>query len=429
MLSRELPSEVHFRVLKHLNYSDLKQYGLVSRQWRRMAQHALFEEVSLYSEEKLDSLLDMLTGSPFVGSSVSIITLSMPISKNRASQYSRLIRLTPNVKTLRAKANDERLFQTVLLEMQKGHWKQLHRVLEEDMSNNVKISLCRDYYRLISTIQDKIVFVMLNIPSDPNSLNQPSCFQFPSYITKQTRFNAAEALICSSRGKAEIKVLEDALALCPNAVCLVLSHTSLDWYEDRTTNIEPNTTVKGFSVTLGEYTEGSLNYICQKFPEVEDLISQLSLQILHTGPINAMFRWSLRKDKSNDSLRLCRMNGQEKHDKSKSRLSTLHIEGDIEYLEDDLSETVKAYFGQLDEFDMNQGGRTCDRLLEYCPQLRRTRNGYCYESMHSPELPDGPCLQNEACFIATYVFQHTGEKLFQIYCTASPFNTSQRHHV
>ncbi|OBZ86098.1 hypothetical protein A0J61_05848 [Choanephora cucurbitarum] len=330
----------------------------------------------------------------------------MSISKNRASQYSRLIRLTPNVKTLRAKANDESLFQTVLLEMQKGHWKQLYRILEENLSNNWKVSLCHDYYTLISTIQDKLVFVMLNIPSDPNLLDQPSCFRLPSRITKQTRFNAAETVLCSSRGKTEIKVLEDALALCPNAVCVVLSHTSLDWYEDGTRNFEPNTTVKGLSVTLGEYTEGSLDYICHKFPDVEELVIGVSIDSESDFCISEdiavqLADFAYRTNKCYVSLEV--VEGHEqwlpafishewagelniflqehcfcfRHDKSKPRLSTLHIEGDIEYLED-LSESVEAYFRQLDELDINQGGRSCDRLLEYCPQLRRTRNGYCY---------------------------------------------------
>ncbi|KAI8365797.1 hypothetical protein EDC96DRAFT_508879 [Choanephora cucurbitarum] len=71
---------------------------------------------------------------------------------------------------------------------------------------------------------------------------------------------------------AAIESLDDVFALCPNATEIKLELHDLGCGYHTLTHFEPNTTVEILDIELYDPREANLKYLCQKFPNVKELV-------------------------------------------------------------------------------------------------------------------------------------------------------------
>ncbi|OBZ81834.1 hypothetical protein A0J61_10117 [Choanephora cucurbitarum] len=422
MLKEHLPFEIQWKILDYLETESKIQYSLVSKHWREAARYVLFRSICLESVEEEDAFIDLLIESPSLGESTKSLMLKSNSSMERDQQYSALIRLTPNLRFLQIDCDAGPFYQVALLEIQRGHWKYLHHI--KDISNTTSISSMGandiansslGYHALLSATKDRLSDVVLDLSSVSHSPTEIHCFQYPLYITRQTRFRSVKHLTFVSSHKTAIKSLDDALALFPNATDVILRHVELESHEDKLAEIEPNTVVEGLFITISALPKESLNYISCKFPNVKQLVlravenlesltdfmryaysvKRLNMQLWRQEGLMVLLdaivplQWQGKMEiKFNPKILGLQYN------RSEARHSKLYVRNHIGSF-DFARASLIAYLNQLDELDTYSIDPEHIQLLSHCTQLKTLR--ICHNNVSVSEIPVLPIT----CFISS----------------------------
>ncbi|KAI8330920.1 hypothetical protein BD560DRAFT_416100 [Blakeslea trispora] len=389
MTMNNLPHELQWRILSHLNATDQKQYSLVSRNCRDAALYRMLGNCCIKSDEDLDGLIGLLVKSSSMSSCVQKLKILQSNFHGHDKQYSTLIQLTPKLKEIEIGSSED-LFQMVLQEIHHGHWPHLNRIYSP---------LCKYYYAIASAIQDRLLNIVLDISSNTGTSSEPHCFQSALHITRETRFDAVENLEIHGRETATVQSLEDAIKLCPNAVYTKLCLLSLDQHEDRLVHIEPTTRIKELHIDSKDISEAYLDYVCRKFSKVDKLqfkVSSLDIEGMNqswrasTQLVDYLYsidNYSLsvgqdvedclplfhallsRQWPGEMSIYFCRSGFEVKNDKSKPKTSKLDIFGIREVL-DPTQAYTRTYLSQLDELGITSSNSEDIWILSHCSQLK-----------------------------------------------------------
>ncbi|OBZ87794.1 hypothetical protein A0J61_04158 [Choanephora cucurbitarum] len=316
----DLPFDVHLIILSYLDKLDKHQYGLVCKQWYEPAKHAIFRVTSVTVEKKLDAFVDALATSN-IGNYISELRLYMghrtkgwspSLMEKRKKQFAALIKHTPNLNLLevgtsnpdkdentsdrvaffsgwRDKKEPEApvekgvnpFYQVVLESIRNGHWKALHSIDDDLLSENCKEDsedsegiedyLTPYYNAIISAMQERISYVVLDVTTTPELPLMPQCFKSSVKISKDTQFPKVKHLGCYSSEKTTIQTIDDVLELCPAATQVSLSLNEFHKNQGELKKVKPNTLVTNLRVIVFSLTESFLNYMCRKFPNANKL--------------------------------------------------------------------------------------------------------------------------------------------------------------
>ncbi|KAI8371983.1 hypothetical protein EDC96DRAFT_501135 [Choanephora cucurbitarum] len=313
----DLPFDIHLIILSFLDKPDKHQYSLVCKQWHKPAKHAIFQVTSVTIEKRLDAFVNAL-GTSDIGSYIRELRLYMghrikgwspSLMEKRKEQFAALIKHTPNLNLLEVNTTnpdeDENIssgrvtlsgwgnekkpespvekgvnpfYQVVLESIQNGHWKNLHSIDDDLLLKNSKHEsegideyLTPYYSAIVSTIQERISYVVLDVTTTPKSPLMPQCFKTSAKISKDTRFPKAKHLGCYTSKETTIQTIDDLLELCPAATQVSLGLNEFHMNRGELKKVEPNTLVTDLRVSVSSLKESFLNYICHKFPNAKSL--------------------------------------------------------------------------------------------------------------------------------------------------------------
>ncbi|KAI8329583.1 hypothetical protein BD560DRAFT_416681 [Blakeslea trispora] len=424
MPASSLPYEIQWKILDCLCMKDIVQYSLVSKHWREAAKHVMFKGISIYDENKAAKFIHLCAESPTTSNLIKKLTVRTDGVGNHAELYSEIIHLTPNVREIWVTRGASELYRVALQEIKHGHWPLLNHIGIYMQFGGTNQNLNQDYYAFASAIQDRLSHLNLRISSDFCS-SELHCFQFPSSITRQTRFNAVRTLECYSDKKTRIRSIDDTLSLCPNATEIKLEIVSLDPIEERLMHIEPNTVVERLLIWVHYLSEAGVDYICRKFGRVKTLGLQFSRYGIHgyrvaieTFPLDISMKAAIQLANYVSSLDDCTLSIQGisectrllyafsllrwqgrmsismyahyfrlTYDKSKSNLSELNIDVDAEdaFLE---QPSIKAYLNQLSRLSFRQMSPISHKIVPWCTRLQYLKMSYDTSSSYEgPLLP------------------------------------------
>ncbi|KAI8367194.1 hypothetical protein EDC96DRAFT_507229, partial [Choanephora cucurbitarum] len=443
---KDLPYEIHNLVIKRLFSYDVVQYSLVCKSWNKPATNYLFEKIRIQSKSKFEAFISAIAAFPQVGELVKSLDLTfnwlnMNYS-NSIKQCSLLVQHTPNVKTLVSKDPSCILYKVVAHAVERGLWKNLSMVydpllfgkdpLQKNKPAHQVSSSYYDYYAILSTIQDKAICVVFNISHQPDVSLEPHCFEYPLFVTRETRFPKVERVTCHSTSTVAIQNLDEALKLCPAATTALLSFSKLEKCQPESIDVEPNTTVKCLRVITDYLTCDGLDYICRKFPNItrfilvfnqpasstltvdSSAISQLAkyistIETVHISKCNfptlmTLFD-TLNKLAPQGSLEACFDESCLKLTLGKDKKSLMRIDPALLY--PDLAGTNLACIEQVDKLILKPRGKTSyQQLLEphqpffaHCEQVRAfTIYRFALEDLIT-EMPSIESLYLQDCHI------------------------------
>ncbi|KAI8372117.1 hypothetical protein BD560DRAFT_395208 [Blakeslea trispora] len=452
MSATSLPYEIQREVLSYLDEIDQDSYSLVCKHWSKPAQHIKFKKVILKSSKKLSTLIELLKKSDAIKESVKEVELRSSITLKITKQHYKLIHLTPNVRTLVVEDDANEMFRVVLEAIKRGHWQNLDCInfcpnytsmgiapeMEEMISKlaedrfalltaghdhgNMLDNLTDEYYDLVLAIKDRLSSLNLRIAWLPESADQLQSSHLPLNFTKQTRFDAVKRLTCHSDLYTSVQILDSAFDLCPNATEVMVFPSHLNMREGKLAKIEPNTKVKKLVIYLWNLSETVLDYVCRKFPKLEefkldirpyseegdsDLISpDVSAETIArvASYTSSLKYFSLSIDGAADTmpflneLTKLQWKGKSLIDTSEDYLSVACNKSGKKFSEmiyrwhtDNfgMSQTsMQAYLNQLDDLSLDDLGPKNARILAHCTNLQTlgitSFDGYSYGG---PSLP------------------------------------------
>ncbi|KAI8371212.1 hypothetical protein EDC96DRAFT_501824 [Choanephora cucurbitarum] len=259
-----LPQEIHFQILNHLDAYSKSHYVSVCKNWSKPAKWELYRTVKLSDVDQLNKLIATLSSNPCLGELVISLTLKFHIPTQDMLQT--LIQCTPHMEIFHVKQGMTSIMYDTIAKVG-HHWTSLHALDSPDWRRKHD-----NYYKALLSLSSSLTKIDIIVPSE-EVLYAPG----PNYLAflslRESKFSKVKELVChtsypSRKRSTELRTLDHALSQFMGLESVELQLFELEDDQAYLAKVQPNLGVKQLKVDVNHMTDILLYYLLKKFPSV-----------------------------------------------------------------------------------------------------------------------------------------------------------------